>query len=724
MLFHANAMMAPNVGQREKVFQWLIKNLMIGFVLLVIQQNAAAQTSYIDSLNRELSRADHDTLKIKLYASLSEAFKELQPDSCIYFSKQLAELSEKHGFKLKQAYALGQMGYALKDKGEFPLALRNLLAAKLICEDPASENLVVPPAYMTDEGFQVSSHDPHILRLSEASITYLKLGVLYENMNDFKQEKEYQLVSRKFAQEAGSLALESTANSILGKVYLIMGEIDSAMIVQQNAYSQALSCHYTEHLGTILLNLGKVYAQKGDIPNAIKFNKKAVAFSYEISYMRGVVAGNLALSEIFFNSGRLDSSLYYARIAQDIAYGLNNPGLMLRAYTAKAGVYRKLRNNDSTVKYQALMISLRDSLQNPRQIKLFENIAAEEEKRKQDLEAEKQAYTQRLQTLGLVSLIIIFLVIVAGLWFNNKQRKRAFDVLEKQKEETDIQKAKAEQALEELKAAQSQLIQREKMASLGELTAGIAHEIQNPLNFVNNFSEINGELIQELQAEIKSDHMDEASSLAETIGANEKKIIHHGRRADAIVKGMLQHSRAGTGDKELTDINALADECLRLSYHGFLARDQHFNVNLVRDLDPGVKKLELFRSDISSVLLNLFNNAFYAVSQKMKNRVAMTDGNGFEDEYQPSVTVQIKNAEQAGQLEIMIRDNGDGIPSRFLDKIFQPFFTTKPAGEGTGLGLSLSYDIIKAHGGDIRVKTEEGKGTSFIITLPWHEKAG
>jgi signal transduction histidine kinase len=709
---------SPVQSRIGNILEILLKKLAICFLLLINYETGLAQTSFIDSLHSELTKTENDSLRIKLYASLSEAFKELQPDSCVYFSRLLGDLAEKHGFRLKQAYALGQIGYALKDKGEFPMAFRNLLAAKQICEDPTSESNIVSTRFMTDEGFQIHTADPHVLRLSELSITYLKLGVLYENMNDFKQEKEYQLLSRKYAQEAGSKALESTANSILGKVYLIMGETDSALEAEQNAYSQAISSNYNEHLGTILLNLGKVYAQKGDIQQAINYNKKAIAHSYEISYLRGVAAGNLALSDFFLNSGQLDSALHYGNLAQDISAALDNPGLMLRSYTAKAGVYRKLRKNDSIVKYQTLMIGLKDSLQNPKQIKLFENIAAEEEKRKQELENEKEAYAHKLQTVGLISLIVIFLIIAGGLWFNNKQRRKAFGILEKQKEETDIQKAKAEQALVDLKATQSQLVQREKMASLGELTAGIAHEIQNPLNFVNNFSEINGELIQELKNEIKDDHKNEASSLAETIAANEKKIIHHGRRADAIVKGMLQHSRAGTGVKQPTDLNALVDECLRLSYHGFLARDQHFNVTLVQDLDPEIKKLDIVPPDVSSVLLNLFNNAFYAVNKKMKKQMSIAGGNGSAIGYQPMVRVRTRGNSKPGYVEILIEDNGEGIPASIFDKIFQPFFTTKPTGEGTGLGLSLSYDVIKAHGGEIKVDSASGEGSTFTIEIP------
>jgi signal transduction histidine kinase len=268
-------------------------------------------------------------------------------------------------------------------------------------------------------------------------------------------------------------------------------------------------------------------------------------------------------------------------------------------------------------------------------------------------------------------------------------------------------KQQVEKTLVDLEQAQTQLIQSEKMASLGELTAGIAHEIQNPLNFVNNFSEVNAELIEELKNELKSGKNDEAILIADDIRDNEQKINHHGKRADAIVKGMLQHSRISTGQKELTNINTLADEYLRLAYHGMRAKDNFFNVNIKTDFDESIEKIKIIPQDIGRVILNLITNAFYAVNEKKKQQ---------PDSYEPTVTVSTKRLE--GKVEIRVEDNGNGIPQKVLDKIFQPFFTTKPTGQGTGLGLSLSYDIVKAHGGEIKVETKEGEWTEFIVSLP------
>jgi signal transduction histidine kinase len=244
------------------------------------------------------------------------------------------------------------------------------------------------------------------------------------------------------------------------------------------------------------------------------------------------------------------------------------------------------------------------------------------------------------------------------------------------------------------------------MASLGELTAGIAHEIQNPLNFVNNFSEINSELIADLKNQIEEGNKPEILSIADNINENEKKIIFHGKRADVIVKGMLQHSRASTGLKEPIDLNRLVDEYLRISYQGVRTRDNSFNSRIETNYDQYITRINVIPQDIGRVLLNLYNNAFYAVTEKKKQHT---------ESYEPNISVSTLKTNQG--VEIRVMDNGNGIPIKILDKIFQPFFTTKPTGQGTGLGLSLSYDIVKAHGGEIKVDTKEGEFTEFIITL-------
>ena len=267
--------------------------------------------------------------------------------------------------------------------------------------------------------------------------------------------------------------------------------------------------------------------------------------------------------------------------------------------------------------------------------------------------------------------------------------------------------AQLKKSIDDLKNAQSQLVQSEKMASLGELTAGIAHEIQNPLNFVNNFSEVSGELLEEMREELDKGDIEEAKAISYDIQQNLDKINQHGKRADAIVKAMLQHSRISGGNRALTDINVLADEYLRLAYHGLRAKDKSFNSSMNTDYDPSVGKIQLVAQELGRVLLNLINNAFYSVAEKK---------NESKDGYEPLVQVSTKRL--GDWVEIKIKDNGKGINQSVKEKIFQPFFTTKPTGQGTGLGLSISYDIVKAHGGEILVESKEGEGTEFCIRLP------
>jgi two-component system, NtrC family, sensor kinase len=314
------------------------------------------------------------------------------------------------------------------------------------------------------------------------------------------------------------------------------------------------------------------------------------------------------------------------------------------------------------------------------------------------------AYTNRLLQVKLTEVNELSEKTIA-------QEREKQQILSSQKETLEQQvsqrTAQLKQSIENLKSTQAQLIQSEKMASLGELTAGIAHEIQNPLNFVNNFAEVSNEMIDEMKQQLATGHMQQANEIADDLKQNLDKINQHGKRADAIVKGMLQHSRISSGQKELTDVNALCDEYLRLAYHGLRAKDKSFNVKIETDFDPSIGKIDIVPRDIGRVILNLINNAFYAVGEKARLRAAS---------YEPRVVVATKKLD--GKVEITVTDNGDGIPKTITGKIFQPFFTTKPTGQGTGLGLSLAYDIVKAHGGEIKVETNEGEGSEFAIQLP------
>ena len=304
---------------------------------------------------------------------------------------------------------------------------------------------------------------------------------------------------------------------------------------------------------------------------------------------------------------------------------------------------------------------------------------------------------------------MLFLLTVTFLiWVNYRSQRKKNALLNAQNEQITEHRDELQRAFDQLRQTQNQLVQSEKMAALGELTAGIAHEIQNPLNFVNNFSDVSVELLAELKEEEEKGSKKDVMAIADDLTLNLQKIRHHGKRADAIVKGMLQHSRTSSGEKEPIDINALADEYLRLAYHGLRAKDKAFNAELVTDFQSNLPKVNAIPQDIGRVLLNVINNAFYATKQKAR----MTGG-----DYKP--IVEVSTAQQNGTILIKVKDNGTGIPENIREKVMQPFFTTKPTGEGTGLGLSLSYDIVvKGHGGKIAIDSREGQYSVFTITLP------
>ncbi|MBP6679837.1 MAG: hypothetical protein KA166_01515 [Saprospiraceae bacterium] len=363
--------------------------------------------------------------------------------------------------------------------------------------------------------------------------------------------------------------------------------------------------------------------------------------------------------------------------------------------------------------YDQLLAEMITSEKNNRSISFdIEKRMLDNEKAVQLLESENQ-YNRKRQYY-LLGILVLLTLLAFGLLTRNRYKQKVNKELTRKNKEI-------ESTLNKLQSTQNLLIQSEKMASLGELTAGIAHEIQNPLNFVNNFSELNKELLHEMQAEIDKGNMPEVKTLASTIIANEEKINHHGKRADTIVKGMLQHSRKSNGVKEPTDINALVDEYLRLAYHGLRAKDKSFNATMKTDYDPNIGLINIIPQDIGRVILNLITNAFYAVSSMPS--LPTKEGEIFV----PTVIIKTRKClpplggqggERGSEVEISVSDNGPGIPASIIDKIFQPFFTTKPTGQGTGLGLSLSYDIIKAHGGDLKVENKEGEGATFIILLP------
>jgi signal transduction histidine kinase len=479
---------------------------------------------------------------------------------------------------------------------------------------------------------------------------------------------------------------------------------DSALFYINQSYGLAKKLNDENMMGAILNTYGETYLSLNNSALASKYYLLSIPYAENVEDNEVLTSNYYGLAKIFKQKSMFDSSVFYARKALGMAQAAPFFKQVLEISGFLTDLYKDQNRFDSAFYYQQLSIATKDSLFSAAEVRKVQEMKFTEQQRQQAIETDKIQYRNKVKMFIVIFVSVIFLVLVIILWRNNKQKQKSNTLLQQQKE-------KVESTLSELKSTQAQLIQSEKMASLGELTAGIAHEIQNPLNFVNNFSEVSNELMNEMLDEADKGHQGEVKIIASDVKQNLEKIIHHGKRADAIVKSMLQHSRKSTGQKEPTDINALCDEYLRLSYHGMRAKDKSFNSDIKTGFDHTIHKINIIPQDIGRVLLNLFNNAFYAVSEKLKAESAMQNA-----DYKPTVSVQTEKIND--KIEIRVSDNGNGIPQNITEKIFQPFFTTKPTGQGTGLGLSLSYDIIKANGGEIKVETKAGEGSTFIISLP------
>ena len=502
----------------------------------------------------------------------------------------------------------------------------------------------------------------------------------------------------------------------MARMMLLYNELDSAAYYINKAKEDPVTTKNPAFKCTILQTQALYKLQSGSLDEAEALLKECWELIIEenipVSTGAGTIAPDYYLAQVRIKQNRLDEAIAF--LIRDIERLKNNRLEVIRNYRLMAELYKQTGKGEKAAETYAIFIAKQDSLLAEQGKYRSISFEAEQQMNEKEFSIAKLESKNKISSITknfLIGITVLVLLIAAGIYHRLYSKKKANEVLEK--------------TLTDLKSTQSQLIHSEKMASLGELTAGIAHEIQNPLNFVNNFSDLNTELMEEMKHELQSGNTGEAMALANDIAQNEQKINHHGKRADAIVKGMLQHSRTNSGMKEPTDINALADEYLRLAYHGLRAKDNTFNATTKTDFDPSIGKVNIIAQDIGRVILNLISNAFYAVSSP-KSPVG-------DLPYAPTVTIKtslIKSSlgdlgakrsngdAGSGKIKISVSDNGPGIPQHILDKIFQPFFTTKPTGQGTGLGLSLSYDIVKAHGGELKVETKEGEGSVFIIQLP------
>jgi two-component system NtrC family sensor kinase len=545
--------------------------------------------------------------------------------------------------------------------------------------------------------------------LSGEPYSLINIGSIYFEFGDYENALRYFKESMVIRKNEGDKWGEAGCLDNIGYTHFKLGDYDLAVYFCMNSLEMSQSVGDKKGQANSLFHLAEIHYSKNNIPEALSFANQSLSIRKDINDKKGQAEVYLCLSQIINSEDKSENP--------EEQLDLLNKALVLGEDTKALDLLYKIHN--AFYKSFKERKQYADALNH---LELFNNIEKEihsntVNQKIQSLEfnnrmemSKKENEIYRLKNIELASL--------------NEETNR-------QKKEIEIQKTSLEKTLSELRSAQAQLVQREKMASMGELTAGIAHEIQNPLNFVNNFSEINTELIEDLKVErskLKDIAIsDQENELFKNITDNLEKTLHHGKRADAIVKGMLQHSRTSSGLKELTDINSLADEYLRLSYHGFRAKDKSFNATVKTDFDPSIGNINVIPQDIGRVLLNLINNAFYVVAetQRSKETAAAEKKNTNPDKYEPTVSISTKRVDSPlgagggrGKIVISVKDNGTGIPSTIKDKIFQPFFTTKPTGQGTGLGLSLSYDIVKVHGGELMVETNEGEGSEFIISIP------
>jgi len=647
-----------------------MKKLILIFLFIHCLCSSFAQSRLgIDSVLRLLEVGKkEDTTQVRRYIRLATLYATLKPDSTIYYSDLALKLSEKLNYDWGKAYAYRTFSSAFKVMGDFPLAIEFLQKAKDIISRSKNESRIFD------------------LEIVTANLNF--------SQGEYRQTVDFYLQSLPKTKPES----ESDFRNYLyiAASYAGLHKPDSALVYSKLAYPVAFK--RGSNLGWVHSVFGDAYFQLNKMDSAMTHFKLSYLISKKTLAIIDYINSAIGIAKVYKAWGNIDSCIWYAKLALAESQSGSFRDRAIIASTLLGEVNEKIDPGEA-VKYYKLAFAINDSVFGQQKIRQVHNLKYKEELRKRDAEERDRESKAKLQRYLLIGGIAAFAFITLILLRNNRQKQKAKTIIEK--------------AYSDLKSTQSQLIQSEKMASLGELTAGIAHEIQNPLNFVNNFSEVNKELIDELKEELKAGKTEDAIALADDIKVNSEKITYHGKRADSIVKGMLQHSRSGSGQKESTDINNLLDECMRLSFHGMRAKDNSFNAKTETSFDSSLAPVNIVSQDIGRVFLNLFTNAFYSVMQKKKD---ISSGSAAAN-YSPEVTASTKK--EGNKVIITVSDNGNGIPQKVVDKIFQPFFTTKPTGEGTGLGLSISYDIItKGHGGELKVETKEGEFARFTIILP------
>jgi signal transduction histidine kinase len=652
-------------------------------VLISLKANSQSMTMlHVDSLKQALKMVRNDTSSVLIMANLAEGYRGSKPDSAMLYAQQALQLAKKIQFPRGEVLSLLSISVVMRELGNLPQALDIAMKALNIAET-------------------------HHYKYGEA-FSLVRIANVYNAFNDYSEALKYYFKASEKLKSNEDDFLYVGAHFLAGNVLQRMNNLDSALYEVDMASQLVKKYSYKTYEPDIQNAYASIHNKKGDSKLALQYYHQSLLGYLNLKENRAISSCYNDLANFYKGRNQLDSAIYYAKQALEFAQALSYKSYEMRAASILSELYEE-SNSRLALYYFKMAASAKDSLYNAQKIQAMQTLAFEEQERVKEMQSEKLAFRnkviQNVLLIGAVFLLITALV----LYRNNKLKQRTNTVLAA--------------TLSNLKLTQSQLIQSEKMASLGELTAGIAHEIQNPLNFVNNFSEVSRELLAEMKGELDKGNAEDAKELANDVIKNLEKINHHGKRADGIVKGMLQHSRTNSGKKELTDLNALCEEYLRLSYHGYRAKDKSFNAKFEFHPDPTLPKVNVVPQDIGRVILNLINNALYAVNEKVKRETANVKAESshvspFTSRYEPLVTITTKNL--GDKIQISVKDNGPGIPDSIKEKIFQPFFTTKLTGQGTGLGLSLSYDIVKAHGGEIKLETKDSEETKFTISLPIH----
>ncbi|GAB2476750.1 hypothetical protein GCM10011375_21090 [Hymenobacter qilianensis] len=630
--------------------------------------------------------APPDTGRVLLLTQLAYENTQSNPLATIFYGKQALQLAQKLKYRRGEAWALIRLGSGFRESGNYPAALQVGIQGLRLAEELRDQELI---------GRALNT-----------------LGYLYWEQGYSRPALAYFFKAKSVAEKSRNIKLLTRIMGNIGNVYAQLNRLDSARHYSQVGYAMDLSEHdLISEVGDAAM-LGNIYAKLGNPQLARHYYRRSIqrALSQHVTF--ALCRAYLGQAQLFREElgPWADSALYFGHKALIAAQKGNYPKGVLEASRFLSSTYAARRNNARAFHYLTLASTTRDSLFSQTKMAQVQALEVSEQLRQQERAIQQAQSDEEHRSHWLIAALASIIPVLLLLWRTIRHKQRANLKLNAQNAEIANQRNKLSATLSQLKATQAQLVQREKMASLGELTAGIAHEIQNPLNFVNNFAEVSTELATELQAEADQPQPDLLTlrSAAAELKENQEKIYLYGRRAANIVRDMLAHARTIGGERVLTDLNALANEHLQLAYHSFRAKDPHFVATITTKLDPALGRIRAIPQALGRVLLNLLNNAFYAVQQRQK----VEGGN-----YCPEVQVQTYRRNK--RIEVRVRDNGLGIPAQIRDKIFQPFFTTKPSGEGTGLGLSLSYDIIThGHGGSLRVDSQEGEFTEFTIELP------